>query len=255
MEEEILQLLKDEKEITWQALLYSIIQQQGMDIWDINVSKLTKLYIKSVRKLKELDLNLSGKVILAAALLLKMKSSRLVGEDMQDLDKMFSSIQESEIEEVEDFEDFYHGLSLSVEGAQINQEAIPKLLPRTPQPRKRKVSIYDLMDALEKALEVKERRIIRREVESSAAITLPKPKFNVTDMMKKVYSKLKSMFKINNHVLFSELVDSDSKEDKVYTFIPLLHLAHQDESKVDLNQRKPFGEIIISPHSNNAVNV
>lgn len=32
-------------------------------------------------------------------------------------------------------------------------------------------------------------------------------------------------------------------QDKVYTFIPLLHLAHQQ--KVDLEQKEQFGEIDI----------
>ena len=36
---------------------------------------------------------------------------------------------------------------------------------------------------------------------------------------------------------------SDSKEDKIYTFIPLLHLDHQ--RAVDLTQKKHFGEIEI----------
>ena len=40
---------------------------------------------------------------------------------------------------------------------------------------------------------------------------------------------------------FSNLVPSDSKMDKVLTFIPLLHLTNQ--RKVDLEQEKHFGEI------------
>ncbi len=253
MEEEILDMLRNEKEITWQVLLYNVIKQEKMDIWDINVSKITHSYIKSIKKLKDLDLNLSGKVVLAAALLLKMKSTRLVGEDMQDLDKIFSSIQNSEIEEIQEFEDFYQGLSLSVDNEQINKLAIPALLPKTPQPRRRKVSMYDLMDALEKALEVKERRIIKKKIASSAAITIPKPKFNMRDMIKKVYLKLRDLFKTQNSVVFSDLLTEDNKEEKVYTFIPLLHLAHQDESKITLNQGMPFGEIIISPYSKGKV--
>ena len=34
----------------------------------------------------------------------------------------------------------------------------PQIYPRTPQPRKRKVSVFDLVQALEKALEVENRR-------------------------------------------------------------------------------------------------
>src|SRR3989344_5635587 len=39
-------------------------------------------------------------------------------------------------------------------------DEIPTLIPRTPQPRQRKVSIYDLVEALERELEVKKRRLL-----------------------------------------------------------------------------------------------
>ena len=44
-------------------------------------------------------------------------------------------------------------------------------------------------------------------------------------------------------LLFSELVPSGSKEDKVMTLIPLLHLAHVDHGNIELRQNEPFGEI------------
>jgi chromatin segregation and condensation protein Rec8/ScpA/Scc1 (kleisin family) len=39
------------------------------------------------------------------------------------------------------------------------------------------------------------------------------------------------------------LMPSDNKEDKVYAFIPLLHLTNQ--GKLDMEQYQPFGEIEI----------
>lgn len=42
-------------------------------------------------------------------------------------------------------------------------------------------------------------------------------------------------------VTFTTLSPSESKEDKVYTFVPLLHLSNQ--RKVDLYQAEHFGEI------------
>ena len=44
---------------------------------------------------------------------------------------------------------------------EYEKEENAQLIPRIPQPRKRKVSIYDLVGALQKALEVKKRRVIR----------------------------------------------------------------------------------------------
>ena len=243
MESKILQMLMDKNEITWQSLLYNIIKNENMDPWDINVSKLAKSYIEIIKKLKELDLRISGKVVLAAAILLKIKSTKLVGENLTELDRLFSSVQEASVEEIEDF---YEGLSLNFNEQSEEAKKIPRLLPRTPQPRRRKVSLQDLMNALEKALEVKERRTIRRTV--SVDVKIPEKKIDITEIIKKVYSRLVSLFKVKARVTFSDLVQSDRKEDKVYTFIPLLHLAHQGERKIDLLQEKPFGEIEILLH-------
>ena len=252
MELEILNMLRDKKEITWQTLLYDIVKKEGMDPWDVNVSNLTKLYIKELKRLKEFDLKLSGKVVLAAAILLKVKSTKLLGEDMQELDRMFSSIQEADVEEIDDFDDFYNGLSLSINDNKTIIENIPKLIPRTPQPRKRKVSIYDLMGALEKALEVEERRKMRRRV--TVSFSIPKKAVNIQNMIKGVYTKLVSLFKVKQVVTFNELVNSNDKKDKVFTFIPLLHLAHQDENKIELEQKEPFGSIEIYLYGRNVKN-
>ena len=98
-----------------------------MDPWDIDVSLLTQKYIGMLRTLKEHDFRVSGKVVLAAAILLKLKSHKLVGEDLTELDRLLIGVEEG-MDEL-GFE----------EAAQIEKlTEIPTLIPRTPQPRKRK---------------------------------------------------------------------------------------------------------------------
>ena len=46
---------------------------------------------------------------------------------------------------------------------------------------------------------------------------------------------------LKEKLTFTKLLPSESKEDKVHTFIPLLHLAQQN--KIELVQETPFGEI------------
>ena len=48
---------------------------------------------------------------------------------------------------------------------------------------------------------------------------------------------------MQKRLTFSQLVPSNTKEDKIYTFIPLLHLTTQ--RKIDLTQQEHFGEIEI----------
>jgi chromatin segregation and condensation protein Rec8/ScpA/Scc1 (kleisin family) len=96
---------------------------------------------------------------------------------------------------------------------------------------------------LEKALEVKKRRLFNGLHDVN--VVIPEKKLDITSAMRSLYAKLLGIFSQGMKKLtFSSLVPSKIKEDKVYTFIPLLHLAN--ESKVELGQKEHFGEIDIS---------
>ena len=225
-------LLSKTDEITWQTIIYELVKSEQMDPWDIDISLLTQKYIDMLRSLKEHDFRISGKVLLAAAILLKMKSNKLVGEDLSELDRLLIGVEE----EIEDL-----GFEETAPIEKLTE--IPSLIPRTPQPRKRKVSIYDLVEALERALEVKKRRLLHSIPPMN--LEAPKKKRDITEIIREVYFKIKTYFlnTIKDKLTFTKLLPSESKEDKVHTFIPLLHLAQQN--KIELLQETPFGEIQI----------
>ena len=231
--ERIFKIIYEQDEVTWQRLLYELVKTEQMDPWEINISLLAKKYIVMIKKLKELDLRVSGKVLLAAAILLKIKSSRLLNEDLSEFDRLLSDPEEL-VGEL----DFEEANPERREG-----EKYP-LIPRTPQPRKRKVSIYDLVEALDKALEVKRRRVLNSIPPMN--LEAPKKTKDITSIIRDVYGRIKSFFydTSKNKVLFSQIIPSQSKEDKVYTFVPLLHLTNQ--RKIDLYQQEHFGEIEIT---------
>jgi segregation and condensation protein A len=236
MQDRILDLLMDKNEISWQSILYDLVKTEKMDPWDINVTLLAQKFLEKLNKMKDMDLNISGKVVLAAAILLKIKSKRLVGEDIDHLDSLFAQSEESG-------ESLYD--ELMAPGAREKEKYDPqKLIPRTPQPRKRKVSIYDLVGALQQAMEVKKRKIIREIPPLN--IEMPEKKFDLGSVIKNIYGRIKFFFLKNENtkLTFSRLLpDSPSKKDKVYTFIPLLHLTNQ--RMIDLEQEQHFGEIEI----------
>ena len=219
-------------EITWQSIIYELVKTEQMDPWDIDVSTLTQKYIDMLRNLKEHDFRVSGKVLLAAAILLKIKSNRLVGDDLTELDRLLVGVEEQ-------MEEFGFEDAPSIE--KIGE--IPALIPRTPQPRKRKVSVFDLVEALERALEVKKRRLLHSIPPLN--VEAPKKKKDITEIIREVYGRIKMFFisALKDKLTFAKLLPSESREDKVHTFIPLLHLAHQ--SKIELVQDSPFGEIQI----------
>ena len=100
------------------------------------------------------------------------------------------------------------------------------------------------MDALNRALDVEKRREVRKLDERPIReIQLPKDDINITSLIKDLYQKIKTYFKKQDTITFTQLIPSQKKQDKVRTFIPLLHLDNQN--KVDVNQELPFGEIYI----------
>jgi segregation and condensation protein A len=233
-QEDLFALLFDKDEVTWQTMLYELVRSEQMDPWDINISLLAQRFLDMVHQFKQMDFRLPGKIILAAAILLRIKSNRLLEEDLSNLDRLIDPPEEDESLLGNLTDDRFAG----------EREALKRvsLIPRTPQPRKRKVSIYDLVDALQRAMEVKKRRVMRDI--PSIEVEIPKKKIDINAMIHSMHGRIKSFFSKNDSKLtFSKLIPSDSKHDKVYTFIPLLHLENQ--RKIDLIQYRHFGEIEI----------
>src|SRR3989338_8648468 len=146
-EEMVYDMLLKESEVTWQDILHQFVKEEQMDPWDVDLTKLTQKYIVAVKKMKEMDYFISGKVLLASAILLKMKSNRLVQEDITNFDAFLFHHENQEFEELGEYLPY-----------QEHKVEIPRLGVRTPQARKRKVSLSDLIGALEKALGVNKRK-------------------------------------------------------------------------------------------------
>jgi segregation and condensation protein A len=246
-QDRIFSILFKEDELTWKNIIYDLVRVEGMNPWDIDISEIAHKFLELLKKLREMDFRISGKVVLASALLLKLKSDRLLEDDIAAFDNLMSS--------VDDPGDLLDELSLDEAGPKREKILAPGLMPRTPQPRKRKVSVYDLIGALEKALEVEWRRPVY--VEPKIKIRMPENFVDMGELIQDVYHKVEAYYGTNglveeeqkpHRLTFSELIPSDSKEDKVYTFIPLLHLENQ--RKVDMFQDIHFGEIEIDMRKN-----
>ena len=236
MQDKIFDMLLNQDDITWKSIILDAVKKGEMDPWNINVSLLAKKYLDVIRELKEINFRLTGKIVLAATLLLKIKSNKLVGDDISNLDDLFAQARQS------DEDDFFEESEFS----SVERDTFDyKLIPRVPQPRKRKVSVYDLMNALQKAMEVKNRQITRN-LPASLRFEVPTKKFNMSQLSREIFSKVRAFFirKKNESLTYSRLLpENPTKRDKVYAFIPLLHLANQ--RKIDISQQEHFGEIEI----------
>ena len=233
MEDRIIDIVVNRDELSWQNMILDLVKHEHMDPWNINISLLTQKYLDMLKKLKELDFRISGKMVLAAAILLRMKTKKLIGEDLSELDRLMRTEPE-----VDASAEFYEDLEKEAHVVQPGE--IPELSPRTPQPRLRKVSIYDLMSALSQALEVRDRRVIRRR--PMVNIKMPEKKVDIMKLTNGVYDKIKTIGATGAKITFAELI---ANVDRFYVFMALLYLANIDQRKIDLIQTEHYGEITI----------
>lgn len=218
--------------LSWQSIIYDLINTEQLDPWDIDISLLSQKYLEKIKLLEEENFFISSKVLLAAALLLRMKSEILLHHDLPGLDEVLFGKKEDKK---------YHQERIELEGE------VPGLMVRTPLPRYKKVTLEELMSALGKAITTENRRIrrivVQRQQEFETSLSLPRQKINLKDQISGVYSKLKEIFSSREKPFpFSELAGK-STEERVATFVPLLHLDNQQ--KVWLEQEGHFAEIWI----------
>ena len=225
----------------WQAIIFESIQTEQLDPWDIDIIILTKKYFEKIGELEEADFYISSKVLLAASLLLRLKSEFLLNRGIKDIDEILFGRDEKE--------------KYVVEKIEINEEELPILIPKTPLPRAKRITLSELISALDKAMDTESKRI-KREVAVKRAKKLSEIDFpafqriNLKDRIKQFYVKILVSIKKNsgnnekhlNKVGYSTLIGKERIE-RLSCFLPLLHL--NNNKKLWVEQEKHLDEIWI----------
>jgi len=219
------------REMSWQQIILDLIKSEQLDPWDIDLATLTKRYLEKIHELEEANFFISSKILLAAAILLRIKSEVLVDKYIKSLDEiLFGKPAKKEKPQIE-----------------INLDDVAELFPRTPLPRPRKVTLPELMQALSSAM-ITEQRRIRKEITVRHAVNrletfLPKKKVDIRAQIKEVYGRIVAFFSKNSedNMRFSQL--AQTREEKVPSFYSLMHLDFQ--KSIFLDQPKHFEEIFI----------
>ncbi len=221
------------QKLSWQEVIYDLINTEQLDPWDINLSILANKYLEKIKELEETNFILTSKVIFIASLMLKLKSELLLNLYIKNLDDILFDRKKQITQEKLSLEEF-------------DQDEIPELLPRTPLPRFKKISLQELISALDKAVKTETRREIKKQIEKEqierTKFFIPKKTISLTDRVKKIHAKIKLLFEKQEQIKFSE-ISGNKKYEKIDAFVPLLHL--DNHNKLWLHQKKHFDEIWI----------
>ena len=202
---------------TWKEMLVELVHKEQLDPWNIDIVDVVDKYIEAIKGMKVMDLRIPANIILAAAILLRLKSEMI-------------SLAEEEVEEE------------YVEGVRPDRTVEP-LSFRLRIPPRRKMTLQELIGALEEAMKLKEFK------ETNIKAPLPVPlNINPVDIeaeINMVYDMVKKNVDGSKMTTFSILTHGmDTEKALLGIFIPLLFLSHK--KKVALIQERFFEEIIIA---------
>lgn len=224
-EEKILNLVV--RDHSWEQIIFHLIESENLDPNDVDLEILAKSFVNYINKLEELDFHIPAKMIIIAAVLLRMKSDKLGFE--KDLVMPEVEQKPEPIEKI---------------------ETLPLSVPLRRQPR-RKVSVQELIEALRRIVETKERKE-RKFMRMQDRIEIAEE--DVTERIDRLYSKIAWVLDrlYGSPLPFSKLVGDWKRKNVVKNFIPLLQLAHQ--GKLDIEQEDWFKEIMITKKIQNNQN-
>jgi segregation and condensation protein A len=210
------------KNATWRELLIELVESNKLDPWDIDLSVVIDEYIQAIKQMKILDLRIPANMILAASILLRMKSEMV---SVFKIEEQAEAIEEN------------GGI------VRVVPEVAPLVYRFRAQP-KRKITLEDLMDALAEAMKVKGlREVVWNEEHEPLQILIHEA--DIDERIESAYALVKANLDPYNATTFSALALKFNSVESILMdlFIPLLFLAHKD--RITLMQEKFFDEIII----------
>lgn len=124
----------------WDAQLLELVRGEKINPWDIDIALLTQKYLEKINSMGKIDFRIPGKAVHTAAILLRIKSEKLLEEE------------KIRIEE-----------EIAKEKGVLPDIIIPDLKPIAVR-RERKITVFELVDALREAFEVDKRKMERRKL-------------------------------------------------------------------------------------------
>jgi len=218
------QMIQSER--AWEFVLLDIVKSEDLDPWDIDITKLTAKYTERINKMKNLDLRIPARIILAAAILLKMKSDRLFLGDES------GYTGEDEFGFLEEDDDLFD----QPDEPRETLEDVPDLDIHVSRKQTRPITLGDLIDKLKKSMEPSQPRVRNKK------FRLELPDEDISEKIEAIYKQIieHSLEKVP----FDHLVKEKNRRNIIDIFLPLLHLAN--EHKVDLHQEAFFKEVFVS---------
>ena len=219
-------------------LLLDLIKKQEIDIHNIPIAKITGQYLEYLRKLEQLDMDISADFIYMAATLIYIKSKMLLPPDpLASPEEQAADPREELVQRLIEHEKFKNAAQLLYQRQQIEENVWSKpdksLYNDEGTEGELVVSLVDLVKVFQQVLER------RKEV---ARIELRHESFTVAQMIAQLRGQiLASEDSSVNLVKFFEACPS--RHAMIVAFLALLEMVKLQA--INIVQEKQFGEILL----------
>lgn len=209
----------------WQEVLATLVVDEEMDPLGLDIVRLAAAFTNYLQRMKSFDFRIPARFILIAAILLRMKAELMLDEEEQAAEAQQSPAPVISIEDV------------------------PALSPPMERRPVRKVTLEELIGALNKAMAFRERKESKELRMRKAVETLIEPEEDIEVRIQAIMSRILAF---GRQISFSELVASRQRMAIVDTFLPLLYLVQR--GSVECEQEEFFTEIFITARASDEGN-
>ncbi|MBU5454559.1 segregation/condensation protein A [Caproiciproducens sp. MSJ-32] len=228
-------------------LLLHLIKKHEMDIYNIEINKITNQYIQYLDEMKTMDLEITSEFIVVAASLIEIKSRKLLPVFKEE-DKAEEDLEKNLVEKLIEYKKFKNA-ALFLKDKYLNTGEVytkkPELIKENKFEKKeedlfKNLTLFDLYNIyntlLENFLNKQNNNNSIEEIEERIYLD----KFKIEDKMEDLISKVLK----EKIVRFKSLVElSSCKIETVVTFLALLELIKM--RRVKAYQDRIFGDILI----------
>ena len=221
-------------------LLLHLIKKSKMEIFDVEISEITKEYLNFINEMNEMNLDIASEYLVMAAELIEIKSRKLLPNSDEDEDS--ENEEENPEEELKRRLMEYKKYKESTQEFRSLEEKRFAYFTKAPESLQKyskeklendgSVGINDLLEAFQKLLE-------RQEYNKPVNTKIARKELCVKERIVKIRDILKEKKKIE----FTSLFDDFSKPYVVVTFLSVLEMAKNKE--ITLKQDNNFGNIYL----------
>jgi len=222
-------------------VMFELVIEHHLDPWDVDLVKFSKLYMKRVRKEKNLNLITAGYIVLTAWTILKLQSDKLLESSMQ------SDVEEISWDVIPDW--FVENDRYDYTTAVLHGEA--SIEERVRRKGDRKVTLFELVEAFDEAKNNVRLRELMSETRKKQRMAYEKNdlknigekihKENMEEDMGIVWGRISEF---DGKPIPLSNICNGKKEDFVMTVLSVLFLANSKRLRV-WQKNFPYGEIYV----------